>query len=237
MIAVAGREVFIAYPFALRKSGGFMRQVILSALLIVSLAALARGQISTDEAMANLKAKQEAREAERNKPVTITQGELDDLKANIASLEAQVIQLRAAAAAAAAATPKVEAVREISVGETHEQVADFFRRHPTEYEVISDTPVSTSHSDKPEILVVMRKARVLVLAGSHDEYNGVSHRQVADYGEKWAGVEQLTIKLVDNKVASIDRWDTGASNQVVANESGGVDLINSRPQNKRGQRQ
>ena len=219
--------------------------------------------------MAKLKAKQSARDAERNKEVMITQGELDDMKAKIASLEAQIVQLRAATANAAASTPKVEAVRVIAVGETREQVADFLRRHPNEYELIADT-VSTPHTvartkvtsiqrdgsnsidqknglniaanqnegvkqrettteegDKTEIPVLMRKSYQPVKVGSHDEYNGVSHSQVADYQKQWVGVERLTINVVNNQVAAIDRSTSGLSSPVgvTSDSSGGGSAV------------
>jgi len=100
---------------------------------------IARAQLSTEEAMKRLKEKQEARQAERDKLVTIKQGDLEDLKAEIASLKAQLANLQGQAANAASAAKKVEPVRALAIGETRDQVFDFLRRHPQDYEVTADT--------------------------------------------------------------------------------------------------
>jgi hypothetical protein len=97
-------------------------------------------QLSPEEAAQRLKEREAAQAAERAKLVTISQGELDDLKAQIESLEAQLAQLRAAASAA----PKIVEVPALAVGETRDQVFDFLRRHPNEYEILNDD-LSTPH--------------------------------------------------------------------------------------------
>jgi hypothetical protein len=113
--------------------------------------AVTLGQLSPDDALKRLQEKQAARQAERQareKIVGIKQGELDDLRAELASLKAQLAQIRAAVPGAtpiATAAPKIEPVRVLAVGETREQVVDYIRRHPNEFELLTDT-VATPHT-------------------------------------------------------------------------------------------
>lgn len=220
-----------------------MRWTAVLSLFLVC-AGVGFAQVSTDEAMAKLKAKQEARDAERAKTVTITQGQLDDLKAEIASLKAQLASLHETGIPAAA---KIEPVRALAVGQTHDQVMDFLRRHPQEYEILADT-ISTPHiksqttirsversgsnavnsnagsnvaanqseeeksrqqtvveGDRTETLVLLRKPYESVEVGAHDESNGVSRTRIHDFRKQWTPVEKMSVHIVENRVAGIDR--------------------------------
>lgn len=113
---------------------------IATLLILGAMVSFCHAQLSPEDAMAKLKEKQTARSASRDKIVQISQGELDDMKLHIVQLEGIVQQLRAqVASGGAAAAPKVEAVRLIAVGNTKDQVLDFLRRHPKEYEILADT--------------------------------------------------------------------------------------------------
>jgi hypothetical protein len=116
---------------------------IFAVVILLCVTGIGKSQaVSPDEAMQKLQDKQAARLAERKKPVTITQGELDDLKAELASLRLQVAQLKNAATLTAT---KVEPVKTLAVGETKEQVMDYVKRHPQQCEIVSDR-ISTPHT-------------------------------------------------------------------------------------------
>ncbi len=72
------------------------------------------------------------------------QPKMDDLKAEIASLKAQPARLQGQVASATPAAQKIEPVRALAIGETRDQVFDFLRRHPQDYEITADT-TSTPH--------------------------------------------------------------------------------------------
>jgi len=113
--------------------------VMLKSIGVIALLAatsIARAQLTPEEAQQRLEARKAAHSAERDKLVTITQGELDDMRAQIMSLQSQVAQLRANSSVGAA--PRIQAVQAIAVGENHDQVMDFMRRHPKEYDVQAD---------------------------------------------------------------------------------------------------
>jgi len=104
---------------------------------------VARAQLSTEEAQKRLQERQTAKQTEREKLVTIKQGDLDDLRAELASLKAQVARLQGQAVTAAQ-PKKIEPIRALAVGDTRDQVFDFLKRHPDEYEITADT-TSTPH--------------------------------------------------------------------------------------------
>jgi hypothetical protein len=120
-----------------------MRVLVKTALVacLVFSGTWAHAQLSAEEAQKKLADKAAARNAQRSREVTVTQGELDDLRAELASLRAQVASMRGSGPAAAG---KIEPIRAIAVGATRDQVMDFLRRHPNDYEVLANA-VSTAH--------------------------------------------------------------------------------------------
>ena len=108
------------------------------------------GQVSTEEANQKLQEKQKQREAERGASITITRGELDDPKAQIARLQAenatsrqQLAQGSAAVKRAPAPDPKAapqparkkDPPASIEIGMSREDVLAFVEAHPQTYRI------------------------------------------------------------------------------------------------------
>src|SRR5690348_16052051 len=102
-----------------------MRAVISFVIVFGVFGASASAQISPEEAKAKLAEREAQRQAERNKMVQITTGELADLRAKVAQLEATVKSLQAQQVKAA-----VKKMPEtIEVGMTKDEVIAFVKAH------------------------------------------------------------------------------------------------------------
>lgn len=75
----------------MEEHGGFMKWMI----LLLMMCSVATAQVSNDEAQKRLEQKQAAKMQAREKVVTITQGELDDLRAEISVLRSQLAKAQA----------------------------------------------------------------------------------------------------------------------------------------------
>ena len=175
---------------------------IVAAFLIGGAASF--GQIPVDQANQKLQEKQKDHEAARSQPVTITQGELDDMKSEIAKLKAEVQQLRhQTAAPAAAEQPAASKIpAKIGVGMTREQLLRFINLHKDKLEIVSDLPaasVPTTAGQKAETVTLNVKAPHDVVVGSHS--NGGS--QSKEIGSELRPDSMLTIVLLDGVVESL----------------------------------
>ena len=176
-----------------------IRSVLVLVMSLGCVASVARAQISPEEAMKRLKAKQEARQAEREKILAIKQGDLDDLKAEITKLKAQVAALQNELAAAkasgtASAQPAIKTPLAIAVGITKEELDRFIQVHHLEYEVMADLPSGE--------MKIAQKAKHKVFDGTFGS-NGVQN--FARYSEQMRPDVVLTLELVAGKVASISQ--------------------------------
>ncbi len=79
-----------------------------------------------DEAQRRLEEKAKEKQAQRSREVTITQGELDDLKAQITSLQAEVARLRGDKTSTATAN---KVYNTIEIGMTKQEVLMFIKQH------------------------------------------------------------------------------------------------------------
>ena len=111
-----------------------MRQAI-AGILALMMSGTCLGQISGDEASKRMAEKIAAREAQRAVVVSIKQGELDDLNAEISRLKSQVLQLQNSLAAekkkeaAAAAKEAAKAAQEAKAKEIPDPIATAIRDH------------------------------------------------------------------------------------------------------------
>lgn len=145
-----------------------MERVIGIGLILICVS-LASAQVSSDEAIAKLKARQAAKEADRAKLVAITKGELDDLRSEIDSLKKEVQSLKAVQAAAVPAdnsdivsletggpkkvvtTPsKVRFVLEVKVGVTRQQLFTYVAQRKDSYRITKDV----RGADKQELITM-----------------------------------------------------------------------------------
>lgn len=180
-----------------------IRSVLVLVITLGCVASVARAQISPEEAMKRLHEKQAARDAARDKEVTIKQGDLDDLKAEIAKLKAQVASLQnelaaAKSSATTAAAPPVKTPLAIAVGITKEELMRFIQVHHEEYELMADLPTE---------MKITQKAKHKVFDGSIGS-NGVSN--FARYTEKLRPDSVLTLQMLGGKVASISQMKVPA---------------------------
>ena len=171
------------------------------------------GQISVDQANQKLQEKQQEKVAERSQPVTITQGELDDMKLEIAKLKAEVQALRGQAVPAAAEQPAALTIpAKIAPGMTREQLLRFIKAHKDRLEMISDLPgqvgsmpghpgasAPTTSPSKTETIVLTVKAPRDVVVGVHS--NGPL--QTKDVAPELRPDSTLTIVLLNGVVASL----------------------------------
>ena len=185
--------------------------MMIAALLIASTASF--GQISVDQANQKLQEKQQEKVAERSQPVTITQGELDDMKSEIAKLKAEVQELRARAVPPAAEQTAASTIPgKIVVGMTREQLLRFIKAHKDRLEMISDLPTQagsipghpaasapTTAPSKTETIVLTVKAPRDVVVGVHS--NGPL--QTKDFAPELRPDSTLTIVLLNGVVASL----------------------------------
>lgn len=184
---------------------------IVAALLIGGAASF--GQISVDQANQKLQEKQKEQEAERSRPVTITQGELDDMKSEITKLKAEVKELRGQAVPPAAEQPAALTIPgKISVGMTREQLLRFIKAHKDKLEMTSDLPnqagsipahpgasAPTTSPSKAETIILTVKAPRDVVVGVHS--NGPL--QTKDVAPELRPDSTLTIVLLNGVVASL----------------------------------
>jgi hypothetical protein len=185
---------------------------MVAALLIAGTASF--GQISVDQANQKLHEKQKEQAAERSRPVTITQGELDDMMSEITKLKAEVQELRARAVPPAAEQPAALTIPgKIAVGMTREQLLRFIKAHKDRLEMTSDLPTQlagsfpahpgtsppTTSTSKTETIILTVKAPHDVVVGTHS--NGPL--QTKDVGSELRPDSTLTIVLLNDVVASL----------------------------------
>ena len=179
-----------------------MKSLIIVAALLMG-GAVSLGQISVDQAKQKLQEKQTQREAERSRPVTITQGELDDMKSEIVKLAAEVQELRRQAAGPAATQPAASRIpAKIAVGMTREQLIRFINVHKDKLEIAGDLPsagVPTTSDQKAETITLRVKAPHDVVVGVHS--NGLSQKK--DVASELRPDSMLTIVLVNDVVTSL----------------------------------
>lgn len=169
-------------------------------LAVLAASAPVFGQVSAEEAQKKLAEKQAARQAERSKVVTITQGELDDLKAEVARLKAENAQLKAGQSQAgpASTTPAVKLVQKIAVGNSKAEVERFVQVHKTQYVVLSDQP-SPGDATR-ETIVIECKAKRKVYDGKAS--NGV--QKYSTYHEEMRPDSHLDVVLLNGVVSSVN---------------------------------
>lgn len=103
-------------------------------------------QLSPEEAQQRLEERQKQRQAEREKTITIQQGQLDDLQAELARLRAENVMLKqqlaratppppAPAPAAAAPPASKKKYTRVEIGMTREELLDFIAAHSDAYQV------------------------------------------------------------------------------------------------------
>jgi TolA-binding protein len=71
-----------------------MKMVLMMMMMMLLLAAGASAQVSTDEAQHRLQERQQAKDADRSRLVTIKKGELDDLRAELRQLRREVAMMQ-----------------------------------------------------------------------------------------------------------------------------------------------
>jgi len=171
-----------------------MRWTFVIALLLAS---VSFGQVSPEEAAKRLAEKQAARQAERSKMVSITQGELDDMKAEIARLKNELAQLKAssqpASTVAAAKMPTG-----IVVGITKAELQRFVTVKKTQYSITSDTPAPGDPTRENMEIAVKAKRKVYSGIGT----NGVN--RVSDYHEEMRPDSTLAVVLLNGTVSSVN---------------------------------
>jgi len=176
--------------------------LFLSAALSVG-GAPSLGQISVDQANEKLQEKQKARELSRARPVTVTQGELDDMKSEITKLNAEVQELRRLAAPVAGTQPAASRIpAKIGVGMTRDQLVRFINVHKDKLEIASDVPgasVPTTAPQKAETITLRVKAPHDVIVGVHS--NGAS--QQLDVATELRPDSAVTIVLIDDVITSL----------------------------------
>src|SRR4051812_15999076 len=99
-----------------------MRSFTSVVIVFLVIAAPARAQLSAEEAKAKLAEKETQRQAERAKVVTITAGELADLRTKVATLEAQLKALQAQGGAGGAKPVAKRPPDQIDIGMTKDEV-------------------------------------------------------------------------------------------------------------------
>ena len=179
-----------------------MKSLIVVATLLVG-GALSFGQISVDQATQKLQEKQTERELSRSRPVTITQGELDDMKSEIAKLNAQLKELHGQAPSPVATRPAASTMpAKIGVGMTRDQLIRFINLHKDKLEIASDVPsatVPTTAGQKAETITLSTKAPHDVVVGVHS--NGPAKK--LDVASELLPDSIVTIVLIDDVIASL----------------------------------
>jgi hypothetical protein len=110
----------------------FAVALIVAAFVVAPIRARAADP-NVEEAQRKLEEKAKDRQASRSREVTITQGELDDLKAQIASLQTEVARLRGESGKPASAQQKV--YNTLEIGMTKQEVMTFINHHK-EYKMV-----------------------------------------------------------------------------------------------------
>lgn len=178
----------------------------MKSLIVVStlLMGTAFGQISVDQANQKLQEKQQERELSRSRPVTITQGELDDMKAEIAMLNAQLRESRRQAPPPAATQPAASTMpAKIGVGMTRDQLIRFINLHKDKLEIASDVPsasVPTTAGQKAETITLRTKTPHDVVVGVHSTSSG---SQKLDVASELRPDSIVTIVFVDDVIVSL----------------------------------
>lgn len=168
----------------------------ISTVLLLAVCAPAYAQMSPEAAMARLKEKQAERNAARNKPVTITQGEYDDLKAEINRLKAQLAALQAKETATApVVAPSPTA---LTVGISKAQVMRFIQVHRETFELKMDDTAATGGKG---VMQIVEKAKHRVFDGTFG-YNGQSH--FANYREMLRPDREYNLTVVNDTVTAVN---------------------------------
>jgi hypothetical protein len=173
---------------------------IVAAFLIGGAASF--GQVSVGQANQNLQVKQKENEAARSRPVTITQGELDDMKSEIMKLRGEVQELRLQATSPAATQAALKIPAKIGVGMTREQLLRFINVHKDKLAIASDLPsatVPTTAGQKAETITLRVKTPHDVVVGVHSN-GGYESKDVAS---ELRPDSMLTIVLLNDVVASL----------------------------------
>jgi hypothetical protein len=127
-----------------------MRLILTLGILVISNRAWAADPAALEDAKRRLAEKDVQRQKDREKVVEISAGELDDLRARIAQLEAQ---LRALQPKQANAAPRPARMM-IEIGMTRDEVMSFIKRRP-EYRIVS-MGASSGVSKSTEVVNVRR---------------------------------------------------------------------------------
>jgi hypothetical protein len=180
----------------------------LIAITILACGVVAHAQISPDEAKKKLLEKQAARQAERDKVISIKQGDLDDLRAEVAKLKAEIAALKSRPTMVAAPTtgPAAPAfVLKINKGTTRPQLMTFVNQRKDRYRITKDV----RSADKSELITLekYKVEKVVVGQGSNgvDTFDQVRNQKVAT--DSWNIVlvgEVVTDIVGDSKDTIID---------------------------------
>lgn len=179
--------------------------IVAIGMLLVAVTAL--GQITPEEAAKRLQEKAAARQAERAKLVTITQGELEDMRAEIMRLKTQVKELQASQATGQTHATGVRLVPKIAVGVTRAELQKFLQVHKTEYQIVSDSSVVASvvpgqpvvaGTGGTMLLTALTKHKIKVGVGT----NGITKFQ--DYHEELRPDAKLTVVFSGDAITSVN---------------------------------
>jgi len=179
-------------------------------VVLLAIGAASMAQVTPEEATRRLEEKQKQRQADRSKKVTISQGELDDLRAQIAQLIAEIQSLRQQLAggdggpAAAAVPAPVKVPTKIQVGITRQQLDRFVAVHKDRCEITSDLPGATADvpivpDQKVQTVKIVVKEYHKVKSGTST--NGVSTFQ--DFRKELRPDAEMTVVVIDGTVASV----------------------------------
>jgi hypothetical protein len=159
--------------------------------------------IPADQAMQRLRERQAQRESARSQKVTITRGELDDLKTEIAALKAELTAIKAAAAQAPPANgdPQPRYVLRIATGTTRPQLITFLAMHKERYRIGKDV----RNPDKQELITIERYKTEKVFQGYGT--NGVN--QVKEYKTEKTVVASWELVLIGDLITEISGGDAG----------------------------
>lgn len=191
-----------------------MKFMWLCVVLAVGVPAFA--QVSTEEAKHRLEQKEKEREARRAEKVTISRGELEDLRAEVARLKGELAQLESrdnALPEPPATQPKF--VLAIEKGITREQLFTFVAQHKDAYQITRDVHDSTG---KEELITLWRytKRRVKTGTGSNGVGSYYTYKEVKEPLHVWELV------LQDDQI--VDLTDSNAPQEPAPDEivGGGV---------------
>lgn len=177
-----------------------MYRLGLVVLMVVACGPFCLAQMSPEDAAKRLAERQAARQAERDKLVQIKQGDLNDLRAEVARLKAEVSALhqQLAEATSAAKSPPVRIAKKIEVGMSKDDLMRFIQAHHAEYQITSDIPNQPGGGERIVMTVQTMKE---VVTGIH--FNGVNN--VLDVKKTLRPDGTLTLMLLNDAVASMDQ--------------------------------